>query len=117
MTTKKTATAKKGAKSSVSKNPTQIIRQTINAQKCPQKSSENNDLDTLYTQELLKTQEMAEKLEQEVKASKEMEAIEWNIKDTIKDTILRLRYRYASRTFLSAEEFKNALTEIENAIK
>jgi len=117
MTAKKTATAKKGAKSSVSKKPTQVIKQSTNAQKCPQKSSENNDLDTLYTQELLKTQEMAKKLEQEVKASKEMEAIEWDIKDIVKSKILEIRYRYASRTFLSAEEFKNCLAEIENAIK
>lgn len=97
-TTNKNKTLKKALNLNKNKNTKQVITKTENIEKCPQKSSENVVIDNVATE-------------------KEWKSIEWDVKDTIKDTILRLRNRFAYRSVISADEFKSALNEIENAIK
>lgn len=109
MTTKKTNNAKNRVKSSVNKKPTQVIKQSENIEKCPQKSSENACVEQNYAEEMTKTYQMNENLGAKV--------VILDTKDIVKDTILRLRNRFAYRSVISADEFKSALNEIENAIK
>ena len=109
MTTNKNKTLKNGSKSSVTKKPTQVINKNENIEICPQKSPQNVCVEQNCAEEIAKTYKMAENSGAEV--------VVWDTKDIVKDTILRLRNRFASRTIISAEEFKSALAEIENAIK
>lgn len=109
MSTIKNKTTKNGSKLNENKNAKQVINKNENIEICPQKSPLNTN------NEQFCTEEMIERLEKEEKST--IPAIIWGVEDRVKDTILRLRNKYASRTIISAEEFKSALAEIENAIK
>lgn len=117
MTTNKNKTAKNGSKLSVNKNAKQVIKKNENIEICPQKSPQNACVEQNCAEEMEKTRKMAENLFAEIAKDKKIEQVAWDTKDIVKDRILALRNRYASRTILSAEEFKSALAEIENAIK
>jgi len=109
MSTIKNTTTKKGSKLNENKNAKQVIKKNENIGICPQKSP------LIANEEQFCTKEMIERLEKEEKST--IPTIVWGVEDRVKDTILRLRNKYASRTIISAEEFKSALAEIENAIK
>ena len=109
MSTIKNKTTKNGSKLNENKNAKQVIKKNENIEICPQKSPLNTN------NEQFCTEEMIERLEKEEKFT--IPVIIWGVEDRVKDTILRLRNKYASRTIISAEEFKSALAEIENAIK
>ena len=109
MSTIKNKTTKNGSKLNENKNAKQVIKKNENIEICPQKSPLNAN------NEQFCTEEMIERLEKEEKST--IPTIIWGVEDRVKDTILRLRNKYASRSIISAEEFKSALAEIENAIK
>lgn len=117
MTTNKNKTLKKGSKLSENKNAKQVINKNENIEKCPQKSPQNACVEQNCVGKMEKEQRFAEKLITELAKNEKFEKVEWDTKDIVKDKILFLRNRYASRTVISAEEFKSALAEIENAIK
>ena len=109
MSTIKNKTTKSGSKLNENKNAKQVINKNENIEICPQKSP------LIVNKEQFCTEEMIERLEKEEKST--IPTIVWGVRDRVKDKILRLRNKYASRTIISAEEFKSALAEIENAIK
>ena len=109
MSTIKNKTTKSGSKLNENKNAKQVIKKNENIEICPQKSPQTAN------NEQFCTEEMIERLEKEEKST--IPTIVWGVEDRVKDTILRLRNKYASRSIISAEEFKSALAEIENAIK
>lgn len=109
MTTSKNKTLKNGSKLSENKNAKQVINKNKNIEICPQKSPQNACVEQNCAEEMAKTYKMAENSGAKV--------VVWDTKDIVEDRILALRNRYASRTVISAEEFKSALAEIENAIK
>lgn len=117
MSTIKNKTTKNGPKLNENKNAKQVINKNENIEICPQKSPQNACVDQKCEGEMAKTYKMAENLFAEIAKDKKIEQIAWDTKDIVKDRILALRNRYASRTIISAEEFKSALAEIENAIK
>lgn len=108
-TTKKNKTLKKTPNLNENKNAKQVISKNENIEICPQKSPQNACVDQKCEGEMAKTYKMAE--------NSGAEMVIWDTKDIVEDKILALRNRYASRTVISAEEFKSALAEIENAIK
>ena len=113
MSTIKNKTTKNGSKLNENKNAKQVIKKNENIEICPQKSLQTACVEQKCAEEMAKTRITAENLF----ADKKIEQVAWDTKDIVKDKILALRNKYASRSIISAEEFKSALAEIENAIK